>query len=163
MTDALRRGPQQATAPAPGTRPRDAGRHDPDGNPSTFTLAAGQTQSLNITANVAGLPVNTYAFGYVVLTQGASAGDVVHLTVVVRPVAPRIINVTPASLAATQKTDTNTSQTLTIGNTGTAPLTWSIGEAPGTMRVELAIKGRPRPTRPSRWSLTTAWARTPSA
>ncbi|HRI56725.1 MAG TPA: hypothetical protein PK170_06480, partial [Anaerolineae bacterium] len=107
--------------------------------PSTFTLAAGQSQTLNIQANVAGLPLNQYAFGYVVLTPASgagAAGDVIHLTVVVRPISgSAAISVTPASLAATQATNTTTSQTLNIANTGTVPLTWQIAEAPDALRL----------------------------
>ncbi|MFZ2358384.1 MAG: S8 family serine peptidase [Anaerolineae bacterium] len=121
--------------------------------PSSFTLAAGQTQTLNITANVAGLPVNAYAFGYVVLTQGpiegAVAGDVVHLTVVVQPISGQAtINVTPSSLAATQAPNTTTNQALTIGNTGSSPLTWQIAEAPVAMRIELTAEGMDAPEAP---------------
>ncbi len=103
--------------------------------PSTFTLAAGATQQLNIQANVSGLPTGTYAFGYVVLTQStAEAGETIHLTVAVNPVAGQAtITVNPSSLSATQATNTTTSQTLTIGNTGTTALTWSIAEAPASV------------------------------
>ena len=98
--------------------------------PSSFTLAAGQTQSLNVTANVSGLPLNAYAFGYVVLTSSTDApGSATHLTVVVQPVGGQAsINVTPASLSATQLTNTTTSQNLNIANTGTTALTWNIFE-----------------------------------
>jgi hypothetical protein len=41
------------------------------------------------------------------------------------------IDVSPLSLASTQATNTVTSQTLNIGNTGDAPLTWTVGEEPG--------------------------------
>ena len=121
--------------------------------PSNFSLTAGQTQTLNITANVAGLPLGAYAFGYVVLTQtpieGAAAGEVVHLTVVVQPISGAAsITVTPSSLAATQDPNTTTSQTLTIGNTGTAPLTWQIAEAPVAMRIELTAEGMDAPEAP---------------
>ncbi|HNS03001.1 MAG TPA: S8 family serine peptidase, partial [Anaerolineae bacterium] len=119
--------------------------------PSSFTLAAGQTQTLNIQANVAGLPLNAYAFGYVVLTpSGAGApGDVIHLTVVVRPISgSATINVTPSSLAATQATNTTTSQNLVVSNVGTAPLTWQIAEAPVAMRIELNAAGMDAPEAP---------------
>jgi len=112
--------------------------------PSSFTLTAGQTQALNITANVSGLPVNQYAFGYVVLTKSSSndPGDVIHLTVVVQPIPGQAnTNVTPASLTATQATNTTTSQNLTIGNTGTSPLTWTIAEEPATI-VQSAAGGQ---------------------
>lgn len=101
--------------------------------PSSFTLAAGQSQTLNIQANVTGLPVNTYAFGYVVLTKSGAgaAGDVIHLTAVVRPIAgSATINVSPSSLSSSQAPNTNTNLPLTISNTGTAVLNWNIAEAP---------------------------------
>ncbi len=41
------------------------------------------------------------------------------------------IDVSPLSLASTQAANTVTSQTLDIGNTGDAPLTWAVGEEPG--------------------------------
>jgi hypothetical protein len=41
------------------------------------------------------------------------------------------INVSPSSLFSTQLPNTTTTQTLTVGNTGTADLIWSIAEDPG--------------------------------
>jgi hypothetical protein len=41
------------------------------------------------------------------------------------------IDVSPLSLGSTQATNTVTSQTLDIGNTGDAPLTWAVSEEPG--------------------------------
>jgi hypothetical protein len=100
-------------------------------SPANFTLSNGQTQQVNITANVAGLPLGAWAFGYVILTDGS--GATVHFPVAVKPIAGQAtLNVNPTSLSATQATNTTTSQTLTIGNTGTAALTWNIAEAPGT-------------------------------
>lgn len=45
-------------------------------------------------------------------------------------VLPPNINVNPLSLSATQQANTTTQQTLAIGNTGEADLTWAILEAP---------------------------------
>jgi hypothetical protein len=53
--------------------------------PSTFTLAEGQLQTLSITANVAGLALNSFAFGTVTLTAGDPALPVQVIQVVVRP------------------------------------------------------------------------------
>ncbi len=67
---------------------------------------------------------------------GATGWDVDDVTVqsCLAEGAPPNINVTPASLSSTQLPNTTTSQTLTIGNTGGADLTWTIAEepAPGT-------------------------------
>ena len=106
--------------------------------PGNFALAAGGTQVITIQANVSGLPVNQWAFGSVTLTPASQTIAATNLPVVVKPTANvPDIDVTPASLAATQAPDTTTSQTLTIGNIGTAPLTWQIAEAPVAMRVTL--------------------------
>ncbi|MEP0774761.1 MAG: immune inhibitor A, partial [Acidobacteriota bacterium] len=50
---------------------------------------------------------------------------------------PPNIDVDPLSLAATQPPNTTTSQTLDIGNTGGADLTWAIDEAPASPLVQL--------------------------
>jgi subtilisin-like proprotein convertase family protein len=121
--------------------------------PNSFSLSAGQTQQLTITANVSGLPVNQYAFGSVTLTpnvpRGSAATSIQSLPVVVKPTtAVPDIAVTPASLAATQATNTTTNQNLTIGNVGTAPLTWQIAEAPAAIRLELTPEGMNAPDAP---------------
>ncbi|MGH2537448.1 MAG: BACON domain-containing protein, partial [Candidatus Promineifilaceae bacterium] len=46
------------------------------------------------------------------------------------PTAAPEIDVSPTSLASSQPADTQVEQTLTIANTGDAPLTWAITEAP---------------------------------
>ncbi len=59
------------------------------------------------------------------------------------------ISVSPSSLAASQLPGTTTSQTLTIANTGTAPLTWQIAETlPIAMRVALTPEGPDAPSVP---------------
>ncbi|HSN76684.1 MAG TPA: S8 family serine peptidase, partial [Anaerolineae bacterium] len=121
--------------------------------PNNFTLSAGQTQQLTITANVPGLPLSQFAFGSVTLTpvtaEGQTATSAQSLPVVVKPTnAVPDINVTPTSLAATQPPDTTTSQALTIGNLGTAPLTWNIDEAPVAVRLDVSGEGPAAPDAP---------------
>ena len=105
--------------------------------PNSFSLNAGQTQVLNITANVAGLPVGTWAFGQVNLTPGQLEGGgfaAQHLPVAVKPSSSTpIIDVTPGSLSSTQAPNTSNVEPLNVGNTGTADLTWNIFEDNATV------------------------------
>ena len=48
------------------------------------------------------------------------------------------INVSPLSLAATQPANTTTQQTLNVGNTGTADLTWAVAEEPILVPARIA-------------------------
>ncbi|MBP7798755.1 MAG: S8 family serine peptidase [Thermoanaerobaculaceae bacterium] len=97
--------------------------------PSSFTLTAGQTQTLNVLAAVGGLPLNQYAFGYVVLTQGsgAAAGDVIHLTVVVRPIQPTARHTVTASVGTPSGSIAPPSQTVAHGASATFTVTPDAG------------------------------------
>jgi subtilisin family serine protease len=98
--------------------------------PSVFTIPAGGTQTLTITADVSALAPGGYAFGSVALQTGPTVADT-HMPVVVIPVsvpAPAI-EVNPDALTSIQAWDTQTEHTLTISNTGAADLNWSIAEA----------------------------------
>lgn len=57
---------------------------DVDANPSTFTVAPGQSQTYELTFTVTTAPANTYATGFVWWT--GSAGHVVRSPVAVRPI-----------------------------------------------------------------------------
>lgn len=100
--------------------------------PNSFSLNAGQTQQLTITANVTGLPLNVWAFAEVGINptvEGSLVDAAVHFPVAVKPSsAVPDINVTPTSMASTQATNTTTNQMLNIGNTGASNLTWNIFE-----------------------------------
>ncbi|MFZ2487073.1 MAG: S8 family serine peptidase [Anaerolineae bacterium] len=100
--------------------------------PSNFTLAAGGTQVLTITADVAGLPLGTWAFAQVNLTPPAQRGALVtatHMPVAVKPSSPvAVIGVSAASMSSTQPADTSTSQNFSISNTGGVNLNWNIFE-----------------------------------
>ncbi|MDX9953682.1 MAG: S8 family serine peptidase [Anaerolineae bacterium] len=111
-------------------------------DPSSFSLDAGATQVLTITADVSGLPLNQWAFGDVMLTPGVRETAFTHMPVVVYPTdAVPDIDVTPTSLAATQAPDTTTNQILNIGNVGTLPLNWSLLEAPLAAPLALMPEG----------------------
>ena len=51
------------------------------------------------------------------------------------------IDVDPLSMSASQPTNTTTQQTLDVGNTGTADLTWTIAEEPGVVSPPAAAPG----------------------
>ncbi len=91
-----------------------------------FTLPAGGTQEIVITANVvAGTPGETL-FGEVVFTPNDPTVAEVHMPVaVVVGAAPPTIQVSPASVASTQLPIFST-QPMTITNLGDETLTWSI-------------------------------------
>ncbi|MBN1921455.1 MAG: S8 family serine peptidase [Anaerolineae bacterium] len=55
-------------------------------DPSSFSLDAGATQVLTITADVSGLPLDQWAFGDVMLTPGVRETAFTHMPVVVYPV-----------------------------------------------------------------------------
>lgn len=112
-------------------------------DPNSFSLNAGETQVITITADVSGLPLNQWAFGDVLLATGGTRETApTHMPVVVYPTdAVPDIDVTPTSLAATQAPDTTTSQTLNIGNVGALPLNWSLLEAPLAAPMALVPEG----------------------
>ena len=102
-------------------------------SPTNFALNAGQTQVLNITANVGALPLGVWAFGEVTLTPGVpiEGGGFAaqHLPVAVKPSSSTpVIDVNPGSLSSTQAPNTSNVEVLNVGNTGTADLTWNIFE-----------------------------------
>ncbi len=128
--------------------PNDAWR----ATPVSVNLGAYTGQTACLAFRYSGTFAHTWWIDDVVVTsEPANAVPVTDnmLPVVVRPTsAVPAINVTPGSLAATQPPDTSTNQALTIANVGTAPLIWSIAEAPLTMRLELTAEGPNAPDAP---------------
>ncbi|MER2599848.1 MAG: S8 family serine peptidase [Caldilineales bacterium] len=100
--------------------------------PSSFSLAAGGTQVLTITADVAGLPLGTWAFAQVNLTPPAQRGALVtatHMPVAVKPsTAVAVITTNTNGLSSTQPANTTTNQSFSIGNTGGVNLNWTLFE-----------------------------------
>jgi subtilisin family serine protease len=114
--------------------------------PNTFSLTAGGTQQLTITANVASLPLNQWAFGSITLSTNATWPTTMtpvadtNIPVVVQSAAETpVMSVSPSSLGSSQAPGTITSKLLTIANLGTAELTWQIAEAPLPVAVTLSI------------------------
>ena len=94
-------------------------------SPATFTVTPGHTQAITVTATATGSVPTTMQFGRVDLTEGASHSPVQHLTVALKG-NPPTIQLTPTSLAATLLRNTTTTQTISVANTGGAPLNWSV-------------------------------------
>ncbi|MFA5590747.1 MAG: S8 family serine peptidase [Lysobacteraceae bacterium] len=123
-------------------------------NPGPTAWAAGADGHLGFRFNCASIPdapVSGICYGYAHLLTTAPTGFPATLVdfcwnktgsaVVVPGLGTPEIDVTPASLAASQDADTTTSQTLTIANTGTADLNWSIEEAPASRPIALGLEG----------------------
>lgn len=91
-------------------------------SPSSFTLAQDAEQTVTFTATGS---ASTIAFGSVTLHETTNQSPDQRLTVAVKGALPTI-EVTPASLDATQGPDTTTSQTLDIKNVGGGTLTWNL-------------------------------------
>ncbi|MBN1656874.1 MAG: S8 family serine peptidase, partial [Anaerolineae bacterium] len=73
-------------------------------SPASFSLPAGATQEIVITANVAGLPIGSWAFGEVTLTPSDSSIPEAHLPVAVIPSGDvPVISVEPAGFDTTQQ------------------------------------------------------------
>jgi hypothetical protein len=104
--------------------------------PSSFTIAPGATQDIQVTVDARTLPEGEWAFGDVqLMTTGSHAGgepiSSVHypIGVVATPEqdAPEI-TVDPDEITAVQGPDQLVTHELTIGNVGDADLNWSVFE-----------------------------------
>ena len=114
--------------------------------PTAGTTVAGGSTAVQVTFDSTGLAVGTYTANLCVTSNDPDAGPgngtdlvVVPLTLNVQQVTqfPNI-NVSPLSLAATQPANTTTQQTLNVGNTGTADLTWAVAEEPILVPARIA-------------------------
>jgi subtilisin family serine protease len=131
-------------APASYTAVVDA----PDGmtvtvTPSEFTVPAGGTVDIEVTVDASGLPEGEWAFADVRLeTSSDHAGGqpiaAVHypIGVIAAEQAAPDITVDPEEITATQGPDETVTHELTIGNTGNAPLNWSVFENAPTRSPE---------------------------
>lgn len=98
-------------------------------DPTTFTLAPGDTQVVTVTAATqVGTPTNAMKFGRVDLTESSGQAPVEHLTVAVKGQLP-VAWIAPANLSSTQATNTATAQSLTIANLGGGALAWTYNGA----------------------------------
>lgn len=129
-------------------------------NPGPAAWAAGADGHLGFRFNcssIANAPVSGVCYGYAHLITTApngfpatlvdycwnKAGNSVVIPGGSTP-AP-VIEVNPSSISSSQASDTTTSQTLTIANTGTADLTWSIEEEPSSRPIALGLDGVSEP------------------
>ena len=92
-------------------------------------------------------------------TGGPTATATATATVTATPRTPNI-DVDPLSLSSTQAPTTITQQTLNVGNTGTANLTWAIAEEPASV---LAQPNAASPALPASAASDTAAAAPPAA
>jgi len=97
-------------------------------SPSNFTLPPGGSQTLDITADINGLPAENWAFAEVLLAATDQPTAVLPIAVIPQPGVP-IIDVEPDNLDVAQQPDTVMTYKLDIDNVGSADLAWSIGEA----------------------------------
>ncbi len=104
--------------------------------PASFSLAAGGTQEIVVTADVDGLPLGDWAYGQVILTPSDTAIAVAHLPVAVVPeAAPPVISVSPGLFDVAQRIDSIKTRPLTVGNDGDTPLEWEIYEDATTLAL----------------------------
>lgn len=107
--------------------------------PTSFSVEPGATQSVTITIDVRTAAADSWSFGEVALTP--ASGEPLLLPVAVRKTdavqtGPRI-EVAPTALDSSQAPGETKTQTLTVKNTGDAPLTWSVGEEPGGVTLSV--------------------------
>ena len=87
-----------------------------------------------------GLRFEPAAYTPQVLNLSASDSDFAEVNVQI----PNI-DVDPLSMSATQATNTTTNQTLNVGNTGNAPLTWEIAETQPDRPARTGVVAAPEP------------------
>ncbi|MPZ28252.1 MAG: S8 family serine peptidase [Micromonosporaceae bacterium] len=99
-----------------------------DLDPRSGTVAPGDTQRVQVTLDSTGAPVGELTATICVASNDPQQPLVtVPVTVQVRD--EPVIEIGTPTLAASQPGGTLTATTLTIGNAGTAPLDWEVGEA----------------------------------
>ncbi|WP_192498639.1 cell wall-binding repeat-containing protein [Ornithinimicrobium pratense] len=105
--------------------------------PAQFTLAAGESQEVVITATTVDTQ-GAWAFGSVTFSTDANHSSGADIADASLPVALKgtaavaDITVDPSQIDSTQAPDEVTTHELTIGNTGGAPLTWEFVDEAGT-------------------------------
>lgn len=101
--------------------------------PATFTVEPGATQTLTVTADVSSLTGGAAIFGDVQVTTdgshsgGAEIADVHYPVVLVKGEAEMVVE--PAELTTTLGVDEQEVHTVTVSNTGGAPMEWALDTA----------------------------------
>ncbi|HSN74113.1 MAG TPA: choice-of-anchor J domain-containing protein, partial [Anaerolineae bacterium] len=104
--------------------------------------AGGTNTDVTVTFDSTGLANGTYTGNLCVTSNDPDAGPGNGTDLVIVPVElvvegePPNIDVDPLALSATQPTNTTTQQTLDVGNTGGADLTWAIAEEPASVLAQ---------------------------
>jgi hypothetical protein len=98
-------------------------------NPTSGTISPGGSAPVQVGLDSTGQSPGTLAATLCVASNDP-AHPVVEVTVTLTVLDLPTAVVTPVELAVTQPAGTITGTPLTIGNAGTAPLVWSLGEAP---------------------------------
>jgi hypothetical protein len=101
------------------------------GNPGSGSLGTGQSASMAVSVNTAGLAPGSYSGTIAVTAPGATSSPrTITVSLTVTPPAPTpTLGVSPASLSFTAEQGSNPAeQTLTISNTGTGTLAWTATE-----------------------------------
>jgi len=108
-----------------------------DESPISGTLLPGESVNVTVTFDSTGLAAGGYVGDLEISSNDPDPGPgngtdlvVVPVTLTVTPGQIPDIEVTPASLFASQLTNTITQQVLNVGNVGNADLVWSIFEEP---------------------------------
>ncbi|MCK0114180.1 S8 family serine peptidase [Ornithinimicrobium sp. F0845] len=103
--------------------------------PASFTIEAGATQTITVTADMAGLTGGEALFGDVRLTTdgthggGAQVADVHYPVVLVKGEAEMVVE--PTEISSLLGVDEQATHTVTITNEGGAPMEWTVGQDGG--------------------------------
>ena len=113
--------------------------------PASFTLEPGATQTVTVTADMSSLVGGEALFGDIAFTTdavhagGAEVADVHYPVVLVKAEAEIVLD--PTEISTTLGVDETEDHTVTVSNTGGAPMEWSVGQdgdcaLPEWVRVE---------------------------
>lgn len=97
--------------------------------PASFTLAPGESVTIQVDLDVSGLALDEWHFGQIDLAEGSGLAPDAHLTVSFYAQAPAPSLATDSFLDGQQAPNANMAKSLYIANEGTADLTWSLVEA----------------------------------
>ncbi len=117
--------------------------------PATFSLAAGDTQTLAITADVASFPLNSWQFADVVITPASAEVAIARLPLAIRGVAApaaAVIDVDPTDIALSLKPDASDEVLLSVGNGGAQTLIWSLAAESGGSAPDWLVPDPPSGT-----------------
>jgi uncharacterized repeat protein (TIGR01451 family) len=112
--------------------------------PITGTIGTGEDATVTVTFDSTGLAVGTYN-GFLCVESDDPVTPLVSVPVELEVEPQANIEVSPLSLSSTQVQDTSVVQTLTISNTGDAPLDWTIEETLPDRLPPTTLQAAPEP------------------